>query len=46
MANKNSKKAYAPVEQKKPMIMRIIVLALVAALVLGLVIGTVANGIG
>ncbi|MBQ7070315.1 MAG: hypothetical protein IJM87_03405 [Ruminococcus sp.] len=45
MAN-NNKKAYAPVEQKKPMIMRIIVLALVAVLVLGLIIGTVVNGIG
>ncbi|MBQ6632822.1 MAG: hypothetical protein IJH80_01325 [Ruminococcus sp.] len=45
MAN-NNKKAYAPVEHKKPMIMRIIVLALVAVLVLGLIIGTVVNGIG
>ena len=45
MAN-NSKKAFAPVEQKKPMVMRIIVLALVAALVLGIVIGAVANGLG
>ncbi|MBR1422925.1 MAG: hypothetical protein IJ571_05740 [Ruminococcus sp.] len=45
MAN-NSKKAYAPTEQKKPLVMRIIVLALVAALVLGLVIGTVASNFG
>ena len=40
-----AKKAFAPVEQKKPLVMRIIVLALVAVLVLGLIIGTVASSL-
>ena len=40
--SKNQKERVDRMNQKKPLIMRIIVLAMVAVLILGLVIGTVA----
>lgn len=41
MQNASQKKAFAPIEKEKPLLMRIFVVAICAVMVLGIVVGAV-----